>query len=277
MSDINPNDDYYNMSGKDIEKRIDEIDKLYSKIKGYNTQIGIHYMSKISGRIADDEMVKIRNSVGFRAGAIRTHLITLVRMHNRHNNIIKESEEDPAIYFDVLARRQFAIFDSIIFHSCSLLDYVGYLMRFICTSGDQQKKGWMDVIGSFRDTDTNLSDCIAAPIALHYNSQWIEKLFEYRANLIHYRAEVGGSHITADFEKMDYVLKTYTPSRLVRMIHPLSEKSNGEKVPLLYTSFWLSENAFSVVIDILKNIRQVVEYNIKKPKVTRPIKGLPGD
>lgn len=76
---------------------------------------------------------------------------------------------------------------------------------------------------------------------------------------------------------MDYVLKTYTPSRFVRMIYPISEKSNDEKLPLLYTSFWLSKNVFSVVIDILKNIRQVVEYNIKKPKVTRPIKGLPGD
>ena len=123
-------------------------------------------MAKVSGRIADEEMVKIRNRVGFRSGAVRTHLITLVRMHNRNNNIVKEPEEDPAIYLDVLARRQFAIFDSIIFHSCSLLDYVGYLMRFICTSRDQQKKGWMDVISSFRDTDTSLSDCIAAPITV---------------------------------------------------------------------------------------------------------------
>lgn len=247
------------------EERLDKISETVREMSSRLTGSGIQYMAKVSGEVADDDMVRIRNNVQYRADALKIQLSLLLDIQSTHNDITKSVGPHKSYPFRKLAREQFSMFDNIVFHSCSLFDYVGYLAHFLCGSGDQAKKSWGSVANALRDDENEIRDCIAGPIIRRLDHQWVSQLFDYRADLIHYNARLGGVITTADLEKRERVLKTYAPSRFVNDMSGLRKKAGDQQVTLRLASFWLTEKTLDSVLRVLKNLSEVIEHNHQIP------------
>ncbi|WP_263809801.1 hypothetical protein [Salinibacter pepae] len=259
------------------EERLEEISETVREISRHLIGSGIQYMAKVSGEMADDDMVRIRNNVQYRADALKIQLSLLLDIQSTHNDIAESVGPHAPYPSRQLSREQFSMFDNIVFHSCSLFDYVGYLAHFLCGLGNQAKKSWGSVAKALRDDENEIRDCIAGPVIRRLDRRWVSQLFDYRADLIHYNARLGGVMNTADLEKRERVLKAYAPSRFVSDMSGLRKKAGDQHVTLRFAAFWLTEKTLDSVLRVLKNLSEVIENNRQIPRHLQPIKFSPPD
>lgn len=159
-------------SDLDIEspdKRMKKIREVVKSINVLLTDSGIRYMAKVSGEVADDDMIRIRNNVQYRSDALEIQLSLLLDIQSTHNKIANSVGAHTGYPFEKLAREQFSMFDNVVFHSCSLFDYVGYLAHFLCGLGNMAKKSWRNVVKALRDDENEIRDCVAGPIIRRLN------------------------------------------------------------------------------------------------------------
>lgn len=254
------------------DERLEEISETVREIGLRLTGSGLRYIAKVSGEVADDDMIRIRNNIQYRSDALKVQLSLLLDIQTTHNELANSVGPNTGYPFRKLAREQFSMFDNVVFHSCSLFDYVGYLAHFLCGLGDQAKKGWRSVANALRDDDNEIRDCIAGPIIRRLDRQWVAQLFDYRSDLIHYNARLGSVVSTVDLGRRERILKTYAPSRFVSDMSELRKKAEGQDVTLRFAAFWLTEKTLDSVRRVLKNLSEVIEHNWQIPHHLQPVK-----
>lgn len=106
-----------------------------------------------------------------------------------------------------------------------------------------------------------MSNCFVASTVLAHEEEWIEKLYDRRSQLIHYKMDVGSAAASQDLLADKRELTVYAPSKFVDEIGELSEKRENHHVTLRFAAFWLVESSIHTAYEITKDLRTVIERN----------------
>ena len=83
------------------------------------------------------------------------------------------------------------ILDDLIFHSVSLMDYLGDLIGFIYINNQNLK--WQGACNSAYAKNNGLSNFKISPLIIRQDKEWVNYLYDYRSSLIHYLFRYLGS------------------------------------------------------------------------------------
>ena len=248
---------------EDVEAKLQDIQGKMSTVNQELMSLGIDHLNKITGRLSDNDVLKFRDSITYRLRSLRYHFLILLKTQEAHTEQLKKignSHEGPGFMFNA-AEDQFSIFDSVIFHTCSLFDYYGYLCSYLCDSSNLQKRGWNKIVKAFQDPNNILSNCSVAEIILSNHREWIDKLYNRRSDLIHYKMDAGSVTSSWNVTSGERTLTVYAPLGIVKAISELRIKSQKYHITLKYVSFWLILRTLDRALDITLALRQVIEQN----------------
>src|SRR5690606_3421407 len=119
-----------------------------------------------------------------------------------------------------------------------------------------------------------------APILIE-SSQWIDRLYDHRSDVIHFKMDFGGRTTTWDLMSGDRDVTVYAPARFVNKIKPLRALAQDHSLTLRYVSFWLLEQTCQTILEIILRLRNHLEVHRavepgKEPLIFDPPRGQSG-
>ena len=242
---------------KDYDQVLNEIKSLFKKIDGQLLILGFDYVNKISGKIKNDRFYDIRDSITLRIQSVLFHFQLFDSIHNPNKKLIVPNYSP--IGTMALPIQQKFLFDSIIFNTISIYDYLGCLINFIIEKNkDRWEKTWSRLENIAR-TNKSLKNTSLGKTIISCDKEWIGKLNEYRAELIHYRTEFLGSSETYSLKECKLDILILAPNQLFKYFKTLKEIKNKEDLNINAIALWIIKTSFEIIIEINEEIKIYLE------------------
>jgi len=205
---------------------------------------------------------RLRDSIIYRAESIRFHLELLFYTKNSiERKLILDLGKKDDLFLMILGRENLMqIFDDIVFHICSMFDYLGNLIGLLYCGQDRMKLKWNGVLKSIGDEKNELSKISIAPICKKIHKELVDPLFNYRGRLIHYNTDSArGSQkisIKEGFVNIDFdigfpaMLKKSAKIKCLEKI----KSEDQEEANIIEIARILSLESVRNTIEIIKNI-----------------------
>ncbi|MEP6617659.1 MAG: hypothetical protein ABJE47_00030 [bacterium] len=226
----------------------------------------------------------MRDSIVYRFDAMLYHCNMIDEVRERYQSHF-EVVDPPRDEYRSLIRRastqQLFLFDDIVFASSSLFDYLGSYVATVLHGPKQRYSKWKGANRLARDGEYALRETGSRAIAdsgaglriVRANREWIDSLNDYRADLIHRRAEKPDGQLSHNLlaERDAFTLTAFAPeSFATRMRVPVGD---ALKLPLDAAMHWLVMRTFGTVVDISLSLLSDVRH-LPHPLTTRPFGNL---
>lgn len=262
---------------QNVENSLKKIEALRRDLLGNLSGLSFDYINKISGKLKNEILDDLTNSITHRYYGIHYHLELLINEHDASNYFLNKNPRHISQFHSahsVLQRstmNQFSLFDSLIFQTLSLFDYNSSLIEYICGGKKEPKKKWTSICKASRDKKNNsFSQLKIASLILKINEEWLDKLYFYRSQLIHYKSERGGNLLRQNLKSGESVIRVYAPQQFVDHFSRLNQLNSKYEITLRFVSFWLVSKAFSDTIKIISEIREFMNNHRVVPKSEQP-------
>lgn len=262
---------------EDVEKALKEVDKIVRQLHQILISLGLDYANKISGHLSNDIIIRLRNNLLHRNNSIVYHLELLLNEHGnatyKLNNTNFHEIEFPLEHqiMQSSTRRQFFLFESLIFHTISLFDYVGNMIDYICGGKKETKLNWNGVYKASKDENHELSQLKISYLIQEIHYDWLNKLYSHRSDLIHNKIDLGGNTLTHHLFKGEYELNVYAPFRFTKRISELRKLNKKYHLTLRFVAFWMVKKGYKDAIKIIEEIRDYMERNRVVSEEDQPI------
>jgi hypothetical protein len=192
--------------------------------------LSFDYINKITGELKNEMLENLIRSIMHRYYGIHYHLELLVDEHeasirllNKNPRNVSQFHSAPSV-LQSTTMDQFSLFDSLIFHTLSLFDYNSSLIEYICGGKKEPKKKWTSICKASRDKKNNtFSQLKIASLILEINNEWLDKLYNYRSQVIHYKSETGGNILKQDLMSGESVIRVFAPQQFVDQFNQLNQ------------------------------------------------------
>lgn len=172
------------------KETLQKLREINSEINNKFTFFSLEYANKISGLNIDDVVLGLRSSLLFRLHSLVFHYEYLLE-HKKQYRSELDQRIDLGIETHLLAHSsvevQSIIFDDLIFNTVSAFDYLGYFMS-VLTYGIHKKWDWNKLYKATKQDDSNISNSIFKEKMVEVHSDFIDNMYEFRSDLIHYKA-----------------------------------------------------------------------------------------
>lgn len=221
------------------------------------------YANKISGTDANDDFVELRNSITLRLESILYHYELLASINISGEEIVTSKLISPLITKQIALKQDF-LFDSIVFNTLSLFDYTSCLTKFLIENNKQRKKLlWTQLVRTARGTD-NFKETSLAKLINELDRNWVFKLGEYRAELIHYNDDFVSDSLKYYTKECKYIISISAPLSLKKYFKEFRQVEN-EKASINEVSLWIIENSIECVISLTKELMNYFDIIRKVP------------
>ena len=185
-------------------------------------QIDIDYANKITGNLENETTNQFLKAISYRMESILFHYNLLYN--------INPTEYESSFPEHEISIRQNCLFDSIIFHTASLFDYFSCLIWYIIGESN-------------------------------YDREWVTKLFDYRAELIHYKDDWANETYIIDNKQ----LIVHSPDKILKYfkIHKKTEIKD-KVITIEQISLWLIENSINICKEFANALKIFIEDNKKR-------------
>lgn len=213
-------------------------------------------------KLDDCPRIILRDSLFYRMKAVNYHLNALI---NTHNRVLKKMEQNKFAIDEILIGRGqdelSYLFDDIVFNLCSLLDYFGDLIGVIYISDHKQSIKWKGCCKSARDDNNEFSKRNVAKVIDQEDRDWVDRLYEYRAKLIHYKKDKLSSsqHIQFTGNDIAMTFKVDKPEMFSSIIKLYSKAEDSDNHSIIELTIWLVDKCY----DSLVNLTKQIELDIK--------------
>jgi len=253
---------------KDVENIIEENkehSELFKKINQQLISLGNEYTNKIVGKLFDSsDYFSLRDSIQYRLKCMMFHLSLLLNINNSLCEKVKNGNLKPAelnIIVNNNTDHLLALFDSIIFHTVSLFDYMGNLTGFICLGKNRTDLKWNGVINIADNKNHKFSKTIIAKHLLEQHYKFVNSLYKHRSDMIHYKMDNGDAQISIVNKLTELRFDVYAPERFVSKFEELKNLAENYKPTLNYVSFWLIKSTMNIVLSIINDLSHFIELN----------------
>ena len=215
-------------------------------------EVDINYANKITGELENEITNQFLKAISYRMESILFHYNLLYN--------INPKEYDSSFPQDEISIRQNCLFDSIIFHTASLFDYFSSFIWYIIGDNTSEKKLWNSLAKTVRGNNEIKKSKIGFLID-SFDREWICRLFDYRAELIHYKDDWASETYTIDKRK----LVIHSPEKILKFfrIHKKNEIQNTI-VTIEQISLWVIENSIIICIELADALNIYINDNRKR-------------
>jgi hypothetical protein len=184
-------------------------------------------------------------------------------IHNPSRKIV--TDELFPLPMDLIPIYQKYLFDSIMFNSLSMLDYLACLINLIIEKNKHNwKKTWPSLENYIRN-NPQLSKTKLGIKIIEVNKDWISKLNEYRAELIHYQSENLGSKQSFNVYNRQLDVLVLAPKQLKKYFKELKDITEKKDYNINSVSLWIINACIEIMIEILTEVDNYIEENRKIP------------
>ncbi len=252
---------------RDVGNRLDEAKRLDDKFVRLHDRflaIGLDYKSYINNNLGDSEIFKHRDNVIFRLQSARFHFNLLLQYQDIVEvNLKNFSALDNTIELHTYERQSteeiYSLFDSMVYHVCSIFDYLFSLINFIHGETDLNNPKW-NLFKHKKNIEKNLYCSTELIQELDIIDQlFVYPLIKHRSHLIHTHHAVGNICFTFDNNKVRFLV-----TDTLKEHFPDFTKENGNiQTTLAYAAKWLLDKSFKCITEILFEIREDMKRNKK--------------
>lgn len=251
-----------------VDKSFEEIQFLINQVSGIFEKITFYYMGRKTSLQDLNKFKKylsLRNLIEYRLHCILYHLTFLLDVQKGFQERIDEDplNEEEQIKGMVLGREQcLALFDSIIFHTISMYDYLANLIEYISGKKYTHSLKWNGLLNTLRNADIEI-DLSLKELLIDIHSSFINRLYNYRSDVIHKRADSSRSEFSMDLMNDSFKLSIGAPIRFCNIFSDLKQLSKNNQLSLNYVTIWLMKKSYRIVGDILNKIKELEEFKSK--------------
>lgn len=247
------------------EEEFKKIDARLSLLSSRFLAISMDYKHYIDHNLSEHKIYELRDGVLYRFFSSRTHLGLLLRQHDIIESRIKDDVKNgsPMFYVENYHQEVSAIFDSIIYHTVSIFDYLSTLANYISLKS-QDTLMWTQFLRSIRDPNNQLSSTKYAATVDLVAREFVDKLYDHRSLLIHKKGDLGNYNISYTLGGNDSVeIFFLAGSKLTKKFKELKEISVDNQITTRFVTFWILNKTIDKVTDILFSLKEEIKTNRK--------------
>ncbi|MCA0430373.1 MAG: hypothetical protein LCH32_07710 [Bacteroidetes bacterium] len=264
---------------KDIDNPKEEFEKLSKRFKTLHDRflaIAMDYTHYIDSTISENEIFKLRDNVLSRLYSARFHFQLLIEYHYRVENRLKElyNKNPKELFqggFELMSIQEqstkeiYSLFDSMLYHLCSIYDYLFRLINFAHGKTILDNPKW-----NLFKSNKNLKNFIYCseeiiPKLELLDSNFIYPLIKHRSHLIHTESDMGEFKLTFNLGGDNFNAK-FQATKLFKANFPEIVKENSEaELTIKYASIWLIDKTIQTTTEILFELRDDMKRNQKIP------------
>lgn len=256
----------------------EEFEKLSSRLNLLQNRflaVAMDYKHYIKDEINDDEIYKLRDNVQYRLYSARFHFKLLLEHHNRVHQRAKELYlKDPffilnssmeKMYFQMQATKEaYSLFDSIIYHLCSIYDYLFRLINFVHGKTIAKNPKW-----NLFKNDKNLKffemcSKEIIPKLEEIDNTFVYPLIKHRSHLIHTANDVGTFNIKSSLGKDDFKIVFNVTELFISHFPTIIENENNKDISIKRACLWLIDQTIKTTTEILFELRDDMKRNKKQ-------------
>jgi hypothetical protein len=266
----------------DIDDLNHEFDKITSRLRLLSDRflaVAMDYKHYVDSSFKEDRIYVLRDNVQYRLTSAKVHLELLLRQHMWiQERMEKGFKKDPSTvtgnyfpinpYIDIYQKEVSSILDSIVYHISSVFDYISTLTNYISGVNKEDTLMWTQLAKSVRDEKNNFSKRKFASTIDSIDRDFVSKLYDHRAFIIHKKADPGGYSVTLFLGQTDTINANFLAGKnLVKNFKELKLLSKEKHPTVKYVAFWMLNVAIDKVTDILFALKAEMEFD---PKVKTP-------
>jgi len=205
---------------------------------------------------------KLRDNLAFRLNSLFFHLDLTLQAHFAHaEQVMAKGPNQPNLMNQAQHELQF-LFDDIVFNSVSAFDY---LARFISVTylGEHCSLKWPSLLRASSDKKNKMFNFQMAALVRSTNQIWVDKLYEYRSEVIHTNHDQTESSIktrvTPDSISSNLFVKT--PPNFSKTV-PFPDGISGESSHIYETCLYI---VGQTLFETQKLIKQLQDEKYPKP------------
>jgi hypothetical protein len=215
-------------------------------------QIDIDYANKITGQLGNETTNQFLKAISYRMKSVLFHYNLLYNINPQECKSSFPEEE--------ISIRQNCLFDSIIFNTASLFDYYSCFIWYIIGASKIEKKLW-NSLAKWTRNDNQIKKSKIGTLVDFYHREWIAKLFDYRAELIHYKDDWANETYTVDNKK----LIVHSPAKILKYFKIHKKTANQDKVITIeQISLWVIENSLNICKEFANALKIFIQDNKKR-------------
>ncbi len=250
----------------DISDTNQELKYIESEISIINHRfigLSLDYRTYINQNVGESVIFKHRDNVSYRLRSSVFHLrMMFVHLHNSEKAIEQETLQNSGLAFAEIYKQQISsIFESFIYHTVSVFDYIGSLANFISGTKNGKPMKWTQIAKSVRDKNNKLSESKFAKEFDKIDREFVAKLYDYRSMLIHREIDFGGNTVTWNLMQGKVNTVFYAGSGVTRGFKPLKQLCSEHDLTLKYVAMWLIKEAVNNINRILFALKDEIESN----------------
>jgi hypothetical protein len=165
------------------------------------------------------------------------------------------------MFMDIYKSELTALFDSFIYHVISIFDYTSSLANFISGKKNNSNLMWTQLAKSVRDSKNILSKSIFAELVDKIDREFVGKMYDHRALLIHRTADFGGYTVSHSSATGAVDSSFYASKNLIKNFPFLKEKNRETKITIRYVSLWILKETIKHINDILFSLKEEIKNN----------------
>lgn len=248
------------------EETLHELEKVYSRINEQFTHFSLEYANKISGLNIDDVFLGIRSSLLFRLRALIFHYEYLLRHKEQYRSELNQKTHlgvDTHFLADTSVEVQSIIFDDLIFNTVSAFDYLGYFIS-VLTYGTHKKWNWNKLYRATKQEDSTISNSIFKEKMVEVHSGFIDNMYGFRSDLIHYKAHGLTYGIRQNIHGIKLTINP--PLKFLKVLKKANLTEEETEYELLESVEKLLIHCFQVINEILDLSFEHIKENPKRDK-----------
>lgn len=267
------------MNIKDIDNPQIEFENLTKRFKLLSDRflaIAMDYKHYIDSSMADDEIYKLRDNIQYRFYSARFHFQLLLEHHSQIEHRLKNLfTKDSKVFFqggfelmtiqDQSTKEIYSLFDSMIYHLCSIFDYLFRLINYTYGKTILKNPKW-----NIFQNDKNLKNYLYCskeiiPRLQEFDSIFVYPLIKHRSHLIHTANDTGEFRLTFNLGGDNFNSKFQATELFIKNFPEINKNNENCEFTIKYASFWLIDKTLKITTEILFELRDDMVRNKKIP------------
>lgn len=239
--------------------------------------LSLDYGFHLENNFGKHKINNLRDNIIYRLESALFHCELLMREHLAiEQHLKKVLANDPQkvlgfFYpknpnFEIAERKASFIFDSIVFHTASIFDYVSILITFISLADRDQTLHWSKIAKSARDANHEFYKKPVAKTIDRIDRDFVTHLYAHRSELIHQRPGLSENAFQIQPLTGTFNIRFVASPKVHKTFRAHIEKDTDWTVS--YFSYWIINKAAEVISELLLDLKTDIEKNSAFPQHT---------
>lgn len=238
--------------------------------------IALDYTYYINSDLRDHTIYDLRDNIIYRLYSARFHFKLLLEQHHRVEGLLKELYIRDAAdvlhggykvsnIIDQSTKEVYSLFDSMIYHICSIYDYLFRLVNFTNGKTIASQPKW-----NLFKHDKNLKKFVYCskdiiPKLTEIDTEFVYPLIKHRSHLIHTSKETGSFKMNFKLGGDNFKAKFLATQKFKTHFTEITKEFGDIDLTVKFVSLWLIDKAIVTITEVLFELRADMERNQKIP------------